>query len=479
MMKKSVPWCLMALLVFLSAAGCAQQSQQAAVTPTEAQAIAKEAYVYGFPMVVNYKSMYLYVIDKNSPEYKAEFNQKGCEGRLYTPRDKAVVTPNSDTPYCMSWADIRTEPFVITVPEIEADRFYEIQLIDLYTHNFAYISTIATGNVPGNYLLVGPGWQGGTPDGITAVIPCETPFFFSVIRTQVFGPEDLDRVKEIQTAYGFQPLSAFLGQEPPAAAPALDFPVWREGAQFDVGFFDYFDFMLSLVEPVAEEEALFKRFAMIGLGTDEAFDFAGLSPEMAEALTAGVKEGFAQVEASVAELSKDPLASAKIFGTRAFLQESAEKNYGQKDFFLMRTLAAHTGLYGNSGEEAIYPTYFVDQDGAPLDASANTYQVIFPAGQLPPVTAFWSLSMYDAKTQLFIDNSLDRYLLNSTMMDQIKPEADGSIVLHIAKDSPGADLEGNWLPAPDGPFYMVMRLYGPEPSALDGTWTPPPAVRVN
>ena len=465
---------LLVLLVMIGCGGAPADS----ITPEEAQAIAREAYVYGFPMVVNYKTMYMYTIDENSPEYKGPFNYLGCEARVFTPADKAVVTPNADTPYCMFWGDIRSEPLVLTVPEMGAERFYQVQLMDLFTHNFAYVSTIATGNQAGNYLIAGPNWQGEEPEGIAEVIHCEMGFLFSVIRTQLFDPEDLDRVKEIQDGYAFQPLSAFLGEEaPPPAASEIDFPVWKEGAQFDVGFFGIFDFMLSLVEPVPEERALFDRFAKIGLGTAEPFDIDSLSPEMAAALAAGVQEGFADIEAFVAGVGNDPLATAKIFGTRQFLRDSAKKNFDHDDHYLIRAAAAHTGLYGNSGIEAIYPTYYTDGGGLPLDASKHTYQITFPDGLLPPVKAFWSLTMYDGKTQLFIDNPLDRYLLNSAMIDQFKRERDGSIILHIRKDSPGEGKESNWLPAPGGPFYLVLRLYGPETEALEGLWTPPPAVR--
>ena len=144
---------------------------------------------------------------------------------------------------------------------------------------------------------------------------------------------------------------------------------------------------------------------------------------------------------------------------------------------MLRSAGAQAGLYGNSAKEAIYPTYFTDADDAPLDASKHSYTLTFPKGTLPPVKAFWSLTMYDGKTQLFIENPLDRYLLSSEMMDQFKLEEDGSIVLHIGKDAPGEDLKANWLPAPDGPLYMTMRLYGPEKDALEGRWSPPKAKK--
>ena len=451
-----------------------------AITPEEAQTIAKDAYVYGFPMVMNYKTIYNYVIDTSNPEYKGPFNQLSCDARLFTPEDKAVVTPNADTPYCMFWLDLRVEPMVLTVPEMAPERFYHFQLIDLYTHNFAYVGTLTTGNGAGTYLIAGPDWHGEQPEGITGVIRSETGLVFNVTRTQLFGQDDLERVKEIQDAYDLQPLSAFLGTEAPRAEPMPQFPVWVEGAQFDERFFGYLDFMMSLLEkPGAREEQLWNGLVRLGIGPGNTFDFAALPSDIQEALRAGRTEGFAEIEEFIGKYSSDPLASGKLFGTREFLAESAKKNYELESADLLRSVAAHMGLYGNSAAEAIYPTYLTDAAGQPLDSSANRYMMTFEKGKLPPVNAFWSLTMYDGKTQLFIDNPLDRYLLNSTNMEQFQLEKDGSLSLLIQKDSPGKGKQGNWLPAPDGPFYMVLRLYGPEAAALDGVWTPPAAVLSN
>jgi len=450
------------------------------LTPDEATATATEAYVYGFPMVMNYKTMYTYAIDETSPEYKGAFNQLRCAARLFTPDDRAIVTPNADTPYCMFWIDLRAEPMVLTVPEMEPERFYHFQLIDLYTHNFAYVGTLTTGNGAGRFLITGPGWEGERPEGITDVIRSETGFVFSVTRTQLFGPEDLARVEEIQDSYDLTRLSAFLGTERAPSVALPDPPPWQEGAQFDERFFGYLDFMVSLLAgPGQGETALWDRLARLGIGPESTFDFAALTPEIQAAMKAGVTDGFGEIEQMIRDHASDPLASAKLFGTRDFLAESAEMNYEQENHHLLRSVAAHMGLYGNSGSEALYPTYLVDNEGQPLDASANRYTVTFKGGMLPPVNAFWSLTMYDGRTQLFIENSLDRYLLNSTMMDQLRREEDGSILLYIQKDSPGSNREANWLPAPDGPFYMVLRLYGPEETALRGEWMPPAAEKAN
>ncbi len=443
------------------------------ISPEEAREIAEEAYVYGFPMVMAYKTMHAYTLDEASPEFKGQFNQLACEARVYTPDDKAIVTPNSDTPYCMIWMDISQEPLVLKVPELEPERYYSFQLIDLYTHNYAYVGTLSTGNGAGNFLLAGPGWRGGAPEGISKVFKSETNYIFAIARTQMFGPDDLERVEKIQSAYRLEPLSAYLGTD---AAPQQDFPEfpeWVEGSQFDARIFTYLDFLLSLIEPNEREKPLFARFAKIGLGTDEPFEMADLPPEIRKGLRDGVAAGFRSIEDLIAREADDPLASAKIFGTREFLEASAAENYGQDNPYSIRAAAAHVGLYGNSAVEAIYPTFFTDVDGGPLTGAENEYTMTFAKEQLPPIKAFWSLTMYDGPTQLFVDNPLDRYLLNSTMTDQFVRQEDGSLVLYVQSRSPAQELESNWLPAPEGPFYLVMRLYGPEPAALEGSWTSP------
>ena len=454
---------------------CTQKQMK--VTPEEAKQIAKEAYIYGFPLVVNYKTMYMYAINENSPEYKGKFNEMSCEARLFTPEDKAVVTPNSDTPYCMFWVDLRDEPQIISVPDVEADRYYSFQLIDLYTHNFAYLGTLTTGNNAGKYLFKTEDWEGQVPDGINDVITCETDLFFVVVRTQLMDKDDMENVRRIQNSYKIQGLSAYLGEGLSQKAMKDDFPEWNEGDQFTSEAFKYLDLMLNLTNPVESEKELREKFARLGIGTDKGFDMDRYNEDVQTAIEDGVKDGFKEIEAFIAEYAADPLVSAKIFGTREFLTESARKNYQMDNFYVLRAAAAHLGLYGNSGFEAIYPTYLMESPGVPYNAAKNKYTLTFGKGQLPPVKAFWSLSMYDGKTQLFIHNVLDRYLLNSNNMDEFIFNKDGSLTLYIQKDSPGEELEPNWLPAPDGPFYCTMRLYGPKEEALSGEWTNPQMVK--
>jgi len=188
------------------------------VFPAEARAIAREAYVYGLPLVMNYKAMYLNAVLKESLEFKAPFNQIKNMARVYTPEDKAFVTPNSDTPYSWSWLDLRAEPVVLSTPQVEPGRYYSAQLIDLYTFNFAYLGTRATGNAPGHFLIAGPGWEGESPKGISRILRSETPLVVVLYRTQLFGPDDLENVKKIQAGYQVQTLSKFLGTRLPDCA---------------------------------------------------------------------------------------------------------------------------------------------------------------------------------------------------------------------------------------------------------------------
>lgn len=474
-MKTLLKWMTLAVLIFTI--GCHQSKKE--LSKEEARAIAKEAYIYGLPLVLNYKTIYANTINKNSGDYKGEINKKSCEARLYTPQDKAIVTVNSDTPYCMYWSDVRTEPVVVSVPEIDSSRYYSFQFIDLYTHNFAYVGSLTTGNKAGTYLIALADWDGEVPENITEVIRTETGIFFTIVRTQLLGSNDLDNVKTVQNEYKLELLSTFLGQEPKVNTYTDAHPEWIEGSQFTEASFTYLDAVFNWIQtPNLSENELLERFKKLGIGTPEGYNFNSFSTEIQDAIKQGVKDGFTSMEAFIAEANKDPLGSSKIFGNRIFLEQSAKNNYNHNNIYLIRAVAAHLGIYGNSASEAIYPTFLVDQEGNPMDASKHQYTFTFGANSLPPVNAFWSLTMYDGKTQLLVENELDRYLVNSSMVDDFVKNEDGSLTLYIQKDSPGKALESNWLPAPNGPFYTVLRLYGPKKEVLLGEWKTPKMIKI-
>ena len=466
---------LLTITAVLSFVGCRPSIQK--IAPEQAREIAKEAYIYGFPLIMNYKTLYVNAIDKNSSDYKGDINQLSCDARLYTPEDKAIVTPNSDTPYCMFWSDVRDEPVVFSVPEVDAKRYYSFQFIDLYTHNFAYLGSLTKGNKAGKYLVALESWDGEIPKDITDVFRCETGIFFTIVRTQLIDANDLNNVKNLQDQYQLQTLNEYLGKTSVKKEHNDAFPTWVEGAQFSEASFEYLDAMLKLIDPIEKEKPLIEKFNRLRLGTKEGFDIGNFDQETQEAIKQGIKDGFAEMESFIKANSTDPLGSAKIFGTRAYLEKSAKDNYNLDNMYIVRAVGAHLGIYGNSASEAIYPAFLIDADGNPMDASKSKYTLTFAPNQLPPVKSFWSLTMYDGKTQLLVDNPLDKYLVNSAMEDAFVRNKDGSVTLYVQNESPGKKLEANWLPAPSGPFYCIMRLYGPTDAVLQGRWVSPEMVK--
>lgn len=456
-----------ALLMLAALAGvfaCQAETRDSApqADPQEAQAVAEDAYVFGYPLVMAYKTMYYFAIDTGTSQFKAPFNELANIPRVFTPKDVAVVTPNSDTPYGILWMDLRAEPMVLCVPEIESKRYYSIQLADINGFNFGYIGSRTTGNGAGCHLVAGPNWKGDKPDGIGKVATTDADFAFAIYRTQLFNPADLDNVKKIQSQYKTETLSSHLGTTPPAPAPKIDFPAWDEKKAMGEDFIGYLNFVLQFTEPAPDEKAVRTRMATIGIGPGKPFDAAKLSTGELAAITTGV-------EAAQAKIKKTAAATVNLkFADRA--------DYNGD--WLSRAVAVEGGQWGNDKAEAMYPFYRKDADGAPLDASKHSYTLTFPKGELPPVNGFWSVTMYDGKSGLLVDNSLNRYLINSPMLPDLKRDADGGLTLYMQNESPGKDVESNWLPAPKGTFYAVLRMYWPKQEALDGTWKAPPAQPV-
>ena len=441
------------------------------ITPEEARALAKEAYIYASPMVDGYSIIYTYFMAPGNPDYKGPMNQLVNEARVYTPADTTVQTPNSDTPYSFFGADLRTEPLVITVPEIDPKRYYSIQFVDAYTFNFHYVGSRTTGNGAAKFLLAGPGWKGEKPEGIKEVITSETDLVLAIYRTQLFGPDDIDNIKEIQAGYKLEPLSEYLGTAADSTAPAPRYaePLSKEEQKSSPEVFSNLNFILTAFCPtVPSEEALMARFAKINVGPGKTFDLSAFSPEVQQAIKDGIGDAWQEFE----QFKKDKLDTGKVtsgelFGTREFL----------KNNYLYRMAAAVMGIYGNSEQEAMYPLYTVDANGDKLDGS-NRYTMHFASGEGPPVHAFASLTMYKLPESLLVANPIDRYLINSPMFPDLEKDADGGVTLYIQHESPGKDKEPNWLPAPPGPFMMAMRLYWPKEAVLDGTWKAPKALKV-
>jgi hypothetical protein len=450
-------------------------SSAVVLTKEETKTIAEEGFIYGLPIVMNYGVMYEYCVDKNSGQYKAPFNQINNEARVFTYKDTAIITPNSDTPYSLVWTDLRAEPIVLSVPAVEKKRYYAVMLCDGNTFNYGYIGSRATGSDAGDYMVAGPDWKGETPAGIKKVFHSTTQFSLVAYRTQLFNAEDMPNVVKVQAGYKVQPLSRYLNQPAPPVAPAVNFPKINQELM-KTNFFEYLDFALQFAPAGPEEKAIREKLARLGVRAGKPFDFKALSPEQKAAVVEGLKAGEEKVKQAVSNAGKD------INGWRV-TDPDGDRAFFNGDW-LKRAVAAMAGIYGNDSVEATYPLTKTMPDGEPLDGSKANYTLTFPAGQFPPVNAFWSVTMYDGKSQLLIKNPINRYLINSPMLPNMKKNADGSLTLYIQKDSPGKDKESNWLPAPNDLIYLVMRLYWPKaepPSILppgEGTWKPPGIVQA-
>jgi hypothetical protein len=455
--------CLIALasLVIISSSFATEQK----LTAKEAKQIAKEAYIYAYPMIESYKLMFAGAIWKKSPIYDGPFNTLQHKAVLLGPEYTAIVRPNNDTFYSTAWLDLRAEPMVISVPTISDKRYYSWQLIDLFSHNIGYIGTRATGFEAGKYLIAGPNWSGEKPKGITKIIQTDVNILAALGRTQVYSANDVNNAKKIMSEFKVETLSQYMGKPSSKAAAPLDFPIYDPKKIKSVEFITYLNFLLGQAKPNPSESALFKRFTKIGIGANAAFDVNSIDPETKKIMQDSINEAMVEIEAkakNLGELKDGWMLVSGAFGTPKEMEGK----------FLTRAAAAYFGLYGNSLEEAFYPDSTVDENGEALDGSKHNYTLHFSKDRLPPVKAFWSLSMYKLPEQHFIENSINRYVISSAT-EGLKYNKDGSLDVYIQKDKPSADKVSNWLPAHDGKFSLQARLYWTEPASLDPLYVLP------
>ena len=439
------------------------------ISPQEAEQIAEEAYIYAFPMLMGYRFAFASFLMPGIASYRGPVNTLTGKAVTLDHNFKDVVTPNADTPYSMALLDLRAEPVVLQVPAV-TDRYYVFQFVDLFGTNPHFIGSRATGSKAGTFLLVGPRWDGEAGDEFDGVLPFDTDLVFVIGRTQSLGPDDVAALAKVMASYKMQPLSAYHGEDAPAA-PAVQWPIWNDEASSDERFIGYLNLLLSFCQPSHPSEAeLMARFAQIGIGPGLPFDADALHDELREALRAGVSAAQETMAAKVRNVGQkvNGWGSSDVFGTRQWYARD----------YLLRAAAAMAGWGGNDVIEAVYPTTREDADGEPLDG-AHRYRMTFTT--LPPAQAFWSVTMYDTSYDgtagYLVENPINRYLINSTTQGLVHGE-DGSLTITVqhAKPQDAAEL-ANWLPAPEGPFYIVMRIYWPEQAALDGSWTPPSVVR--
>ena len=432
--------------------------------------IAEEAYIFAFPMLMGYRAFFGMALAKDTPSYKGPMNTLSSDSKTLDHTFRDVISPNADTPYTFAPSDLRAEPLVLSVPEV-TDRYYVMQMEDLFGTNPHFVGTRATGTGAGSYLLAGPGWDGETPEGIDAVLRFETDIIFIIGRTQSLGAGDEAALIAVQEGYDLKPLSALTG-EPAQPTPPTRSPVWDDEASRDERFIGYVNFLLDFCQPTHPSEIeLMERFAKIGIAPRAPFDPDSIDAPAKAALLAGIESARGKIAQKAGNLSEtvDGWQGLSVFGDRDFYDGD----------YLLRAAAAMAGWGGNDAIEAYYPIARFDADGAPLNASDGASYTIDLQSE-PPAKAFWSFTMYDTSYDgmagYLVENPIDRYLIN-TNTEGLKTADDGSLTIHISHEEPEGDEGANWLPAPDGEFYIILRIYMPEESALDGSWMPPPIVK--
>lgn len=452
---------------------CSTKTQTGNLSPEKARQIAKEAYIFSYPLLMGYQAQYFRSVPE-SPGYRAPLNEISNDTIPADHTRRDVVTMNGDTPYSAFGLDLRSEPMVLSVPRIQ-DRYYVFQCIDLYTHNFAFIGTRKTGTEAGDFLFVGPGWKGEIPkEKFKDVFYSESQFVSIIGRTQLKGNDDLPNVLEIQKSYKLQPLSVFEGN-PAKPSQEIDWIPLNPEEFGDARFIKYVNFYLSMLEPFHEEDTVeLKRFEKIGIRPGAGFDSANYSPEVLSAINAGIKEGIDSIQQKAANIAQQVNGwnMTDAFGPRSFYK-------GDR---LLRAAAVMVGIYANDKVEAFYPIAYVDADGDVLDGSKHRYRIDFTPDNIPPAKYFWSVTMYnkqaDGVAGYMVENPINRYLINSTTEGLVK-DMEGNFSIYILHEAPkDKQQSANWLPAPSEPFYLVLRIYGPEESALNGTWQPPGVKKI-
>jgi hypothetical protein len=433
---------------------------QSSVADAEIKRIAKEAFIYGLPVVENYRVMYKSTHDRTFPQY-APFNTFYHAKNVATAKDTIFVAPNVDTPYSYAVLDVKEQPVVMTIPKVEKNRFIGVPFYDLYTH---VIYTISPKNyIPkgGKFLITNSNWKGKTPKGITKVIVSETDLIYVLIRTQLFSKSDVNNVNKIQSQMKLETLSDYLGKknsEPIAATKWIE-PITNQSpySEPNIEFFRVLNFALQFCSPHSSEKKLWNDFAKIGIVPGEQFSVQDSHTK--ELLLEGIKE--AQKE--MLEYLPKIKSSSEIFGSREYL----------KNNYKGRAVGAWTGIYANEADVFLGINGFERQsDGKPFDGK-NNYSITFAKDDFPPVDAFWSITMYKLPSRFLYDNPLNRYCINSPMQGNLKKNKDGSVTIYIQHESPGKDLESNWLPCPKSLFFMACRCYMPKETLKNGTWKSP------
>jgi hypothetical protein len=470
----------MALLT-ASLAGVPMMGAMAAdtVTEEEAHSIGVTAYTYFYSLVtMDITRKQLTNVEAKPGAIGGPPNRFNNVPEFPPANLKVVVRPNFDTLYSSAWLDLTKEPVIVSAPNT-GGRYYLLPMLDMWTDVFASPGWRTTGTEAANFLIAPPGWRPDLrdkfdefklPEG-TQRIDAPTPYVWIIGRTKTDGPKDYDAVHKIQDEYKITLLSEW-GKDPKPAEvkidPSIDMktpPKEQVDVMKAADFFAYAAQLIKLHPPHITDQPMLAQLKRIGFEVGKSFDLSKAD--------AAVQKGLANVPQAGQALMKWKLPTLARVDNYWAMNTDTMGVYG--NYYLKRAIVTQQGLGANLPQDAIYPLNLADKDGRPLDGK-NSYTLHFEKHEIPPVDAFWSVTLYDDQG-FQVANSINRFAVSSWMPFQYNP--DGSLDLYFQNDSPGKDKEWNWLPAPKGPYNLTMRLYAPKSDALTGKWNPPPVIKAS
>jgi hypothetical protein len=446
-------------------------AQESATTAKDVQAIAVDAYIYGYPLVTMEMTRRV-MTNVREPEGTRAPMGHIVRMRAYpTATFKDVTAPNADTLYTTAWLDVGKEPYILSLPDADG-RYYMFPMLDGWTDVFQVPGKRTTGTKPQKYAITGPGWKGTLPAGVTEY-KSRTAIVWLLGRIYCTGtPEDYTAVHKMQDKVSVVPLSAYgkpYTPPPGAVDPSIDMKTPVRDKVNGLSTEAYFSLLAELIKanpPAVTDAQMVTKMTRLGIVAGHKFELAKFNPDLAQALQGVPKVAFEQIMAHFKKAGR--FENGWIFTTKTGIYETD---------YIQRALITAIGLGANRPQDAVYPTSEADAEGQPY-IGTNKYVMHFDKDQLPPVNGFWSLTMYNAK-YFFVNNPLNRYTLSSR--NKFNENEDGSVDLYLQAENPGPDKEANWLPAPAGRFIPMLRLYWPketQPSIIDGTWKIPAVNKV-
>jgi hypothetical protein len=422
-----------------------------------------QAYIYGFPWVYLSQLRWQWVTQPVNPDTTpyAALNHFWHQKSLTDAQYYDGGSPNNDTMYSIAWLNVQEQPVILSHPDM-GKRYYTFELASLDADNFAYVGTRTTGQYAGHYAIVGPGWQGSLPPGVHALAPSRTPTVLIYGRTLVDGPEDVEHVRALQKHYRLTPLSQW---DQPGTQMPQDRTIWQP---FDptldpLATWKTMNRAMTEEPPEVRHAALLRLFTTIGIGPNQ----------QVECLDAGTRRGL------VRAAKEGPQFLAAVFrqggpGKRVngwLYPPPTLGRVGQHDDFVTRAaLQVAATIIANDPQEAVYLTVQTDGNGQLLNGTRR-YCLRFGLGGLPPVHAFWSLTLYGMDHNL-VENPIDRYSIGDRTPELVR-DSDGGLTLFIQNEPPVGEQMLNWLPAPQGPFNLILRAYLPTREIVEQLWQPP------